>query len=69
MDRRVALHLFGQAAVGVHDGGMVAAAKGAADFGVAEVGELAGEVDDDVAGLHQGGAGEGPVRAAWVTVK
>jgi hypothetical protein len=56
---RVGAELFSQAAVGVHDRGVVAVAEGAADFGVAKVGELAGEVNNDVASLHERTAARG----------
>ena len=46
---------FGQAAFGVHDRGVVAVAEAAADVGVAETGEPAGQVHGDVAGLDERG--------------
>ena len=47
---------FGQPAFGVHDRRVVAMAKAAADVGVAEGGQPAGQIDGDVAGLDERGA-------------
>ena len=47
---------FGQAAFGVHDRRVVAMAKAAADVGVAEGGQPAGQINGDVAGLDERGA-------------
>ena len=47
---RVVRVVRGRFSVVVHDGGVVAAAEGAADLFVAGAGELAGQVNDDGAG-------------------
>ena len=59
---------FGQPPIGVHDRRVIASPQPAADVGIAEAGEPAGEVHGDVASFNQRGppsrAGDGSLGEA-----